>query len=105
MKIVYHIPMFYQNGSELLAAFKDDFEYDLIKSLHKLGVIYIQQQIVQVEMNGHLVDELLLIFFADTVSDFSKMFIDMVSKYHSDLCQSVYYYEFGSNIVAISGVV
>lgn len=40
MKIVYHIPMFYQNGSELLATFKDDFEYDLIKRLHKLGVIY-----------------------------------------------------------------
>lgn len=105
MKIAYHIPLYYENNGKLVSCYTEDFKNDLLKTLHNRGVSHIQLHTIKVEKSDKFVEEELLIFWSDNLKDFSNLFIELVTKYHSDLVQKEYYYEFDSNLVTIKGVV
>lgn len=108
MKVVYHIPCYYQNRGSLEACFNEDFKAELIRRIHAIDSSYIQLQTVKVERNGVFVDEELLMFYLDDLNFSDKLrttlgiFTDTIKKYQSDLCQEIYLYEYEGVIVSIA---
>lgn len=103
MKITYHIPLYYENQGKLITTYSSDFRAECLQTLHKLGVSHIQLHTIKVKRLDKFIEEELLIFWSDDLGYFSNLFIELVTKYHSDLCQQEYFYEFDSNLVSIKG--
>ena len=104
MRIVYHVAYYNFVRGSLYALYTDEFENEMIETLQKQGVKYIRcQEAQKVFDKFNTGAELLYVFWADDSAKFLRIFIELISKYHKDLCQEEYYCELGDDLVTIQG--
>ena len=106
-KLIFHIPRYTKLNDRLIQTVYSDFQSILIKRFNHECDCKIQLSQTKVYRFQKLLDESLLVVHcsSEDVTKLTKIFMQSVCGYHSDLMQDEYQYEINDILVAIKGVV